>query len=108
MKKYSNYTNHDQITQKTIVELQDKFDIEIKPMSWSQDLDGFRTLAFKPPVKSAYYNKDRNLLVKYTEGDIMVVVNPTEKYINDLLSHYPKAEVCAEEYDERFDREVKA
>jgi len=64
---------------------------------------GFKPLAWTPNVRYMYYNPERNLLVKDTEGDLMIVKNPSNDYLNDCLSYYPKAEVShGEAYDERF------
>jgi hypothetical protein len=62
---------------------------------------GYKPIAYTPPVKYAYYNESKDLLVTATEGDIKVVENPTDDYIDDLLSYYPKAEVTG--YGEKFD-----
>lgn len=63
---------------------------------------GYRAIAFTPPVKYAYYNEEKNIVVADTEGDVKVVENPTDDYLNDMLSYYPEAEVTG--YGERFDK----
>jgi len=117
MEKYADYTYTDDTVEfKPLEEIKEMFEclkpIDKSPSHWNSlrnlNSDKFRTLAFTGGVRYAYYNEEEDIIVKDTEGDIMVVVNPTEEYINDLLSYYPKSEVCAEEYDERFDREVEA
>lgn len=65
---------------------------------------GYSAIAYTPPVKYAYYNEEKDILVTDTEGDIKVVENPTDDYLNETLSYYPKAEVTGtgEKYDNRF------
>lgn len=86
----------------TLSEFDEKMASTFSPLS-SLKREGYTSLAFNN-VKQAYYNKEKDILVKNTEGDILVVENPTEEYIDDMLSYYPKAEVTGtgEKYDSRF------
>jgi hypothetical protein len=65
---------------------------------------GFKPLAWTPNVRYHYYNPDEDLLIKWIEGDLFLIENPTEKTIEEEIRAYPKAEVChGEKYDSRFD-----
>lgn len=65
---------------------------------------GFEHLAWTPRVRHLYYNPEIDVLIKDIEGDLFYIENPTDEYLDECLSHYPKAEVSVgEKYDSRFD-----
>lgn len=70
---------------------------------WSLKDLGFSMLAWTPNVRYMLYDPKENILIQDTEGDIDIIFNPTEKYLNERLQKYPKMEVSTgEKYDSRF------
>jgi len=66
---------------------------------------GFKSLAWTPNVRYHYYNPEEKLLIKWIEGDLYLIENPTEITIDKEMRSYPKAEVShGEKYDSRFDK----
>jgi hypothetical protein len=67
------------------------------------NLDGFKPLAWTPPVRQLYYHPEKELMLQNIEGDLILHKNPSEGTIEKAVQQYPKAEVCfGEDYDSRF------